>query len=142
MMEVYRFQDGKSDKFWRTEWDGADFAMNYGKTGTSGKYQIREFDGAEKCGKEARKLIASKTKKGYQLYAGFDADGHFYFDDEEAGLHPRLHIPRFGRISRTSCITTALTRKRRAQGGMHLVEKQRGTTPRELLEQEGAGLTD
>jgi uncharacterized protein YfeS len=95
MMEVYRFQDEKSDKFWRIEWNGNDFAVNYGKTGTTGQYQIKEFDDAEKCEKEARKLIASKVKKGYRPYADFDADGHFYFDDDETGLHPLTSHPAF-----------------------------------------------
>ncbi|MDR1604532.1 MAG: WGR domain-containing protein [Gracilibacteraceae bacterium] len=94
-MEAYRFQDKKSDKFWRIERSGNSFAVNYGKTGTTGRYQVKEFGDAEECEKEARKLIASKVKKGYQPYADFDADRQLYFDDEEIGLHPLTSHPRF-----------------------------------------------
>ena len=93
--EVYRFKDEKSDKFWRIECAGNDFVVNYGKTGTTGKYQIKEFDTREDCEKEAQKLIASKVKKGYKPYPDFDTDNHFYFDDEEIGLHPLTSHPRF-----------------------------------------------
>jgi predicted DNA-binding WGR domain protein len=40
--EAYRFQDEKSDKFWRLERAGSVLAVNYGKAGTTGKYQ-RKF---------------------------------------------------------------------------------------------------
>ena len=92
---AYRFKDGKSDKFWRIEYAGSALAVNYGKAKTTGKYQVKEFDNQEECEKEAKKLIASKEKKGYKPYAEFDPDNHLYFDDEETGLHPLTSPPNF-----------------------------------------------
>jgi uncharacterized protein YfeS len=94
-MQAYRFQDEKSDKFWRIEYVGNAYAVNYGKTGTTGKYQLKEFDSPEKCEKEAQKLIASKTKKGYLPYPDFDPNAQFYFDDDEIGLHPLTSHPKY-----------------------------------------------
>ena len=94
-MQTYRFQDENSDKFWRVEYAGTNLAVNYGKTGTTGKYQVKEFDSPEECEKEVKKLIASKVKKGYQPYADFDLDHHFYIDDEEIGPHPLTSHPNF-----------------------------------------------
>jgi uncharacterized protein YfeS len=94
-MQAYRFKDEKSDKFWRVEYAGNACAVNYGKTGTTGKYQLKEFAGPEECEKETKKLIASKTKKGYLPYPEFDPDAHFYIDDDEIGLHPLTSHPRF-----------------------------------------------
>jgi uncharacterized protein YfeS len=102
-VQAYRFYDDKSDKswqsdkFWRVEYAGNAYAVNYGKTGTAGQYKLKEFDSPEDCEKEAKKLIASKTKKGYQPYPEFDPDAHFYFDDkdESANHHPLTSHPRF-----------------------------------------------
>ena len=95
VMQAFRFRDEKSDKFWRIEYAGTDLAVNYGRRGTAGKYQVKEFDSPELCEKEAKKLIASKQKKGYAPYPEFDADNHLYFDDDETGLHPLTSHPRF-----------------------------------------------
>lgn len=89
------FKDAKSDKFWWIEYEGTDFVVNYGKAGAAGKYQIKEFDTEEACEKEAKKLIAQKLKKGYKEISDFDFDKHFYFDDEEIGLHPKTSHPNF-----------------------------------------------
>jgi uncharacterized protein YfeS len=94
-MEVLRYQDKKSDKFWRIEYAGVAFAVNYGKTGTTGTYQVKEFDSGDKCEKEAQKLIASKRKKGYQPYLEFDPNGQLYIDDDEIGMHPLTSHPKF-----------------------------------------------
>ena len=93
--EAFRYQDEKSDKFWRVEYAGNMLAVNYGKTGTTGKYQIKEFDTKTECESETKKLIASKRKKGYAPYLEFDPDKHFYFDDEEFGPCPLTSHPRF-----------------------------------------------
>ena len=93
--ESYRYQDEKSNKFWRIEYAGAALAVNYGKTDTIGQYQLKEFGDEQECEKEAKKLIASKQKKGYQPYAEFDPDKYFYMDDDEFGLHPLTSHPKF-----------------------------------------------
>jgi len=93
--QVYRYADEKSDKFWRIEYAGNTLVVNYGKTGAIGKYQIKECDSDEACEKEAKKFIASKVKKGYELYPDFDADNHLYMDDSEMGIHPMTAHPKF-----------------------------------------------
>ena len=87
MIQALHFKDEKSDKFWFIETLDCELMVNYGKTGVTGKYEIKEFDTVEECEKEALKLINSKKKKGYQDFPEFDRDNHFYFDDEECGLH-------------------------------------------------------
>ena len=95
MKTVLRFVDEKSDKFWRVETADCEMVVNYGKTGTTGRYEIKEFDSEEECEKNAAKLVNSKTKKGYQDMPDFDEKEHFYFDDEEMGIHPLTSHPHF-----------------------------------------------
>lgn len=92
---VLRFADDKSDRFWWVESQNNEFVLNWGKMGTSGRYQIKEYDTDEECEKEILKLIAQKKKKGYQDFGQFDFIDHFYFDDEEIGLHPLTSHPAF-----------------------------------------------
>jgi len=93
--QVFRYTDEKSDKFWRIEYLDDTLVVNYGKTGSIGKYQIKEFDDEEECEKEAKKLIASKLKKGYKPYLEFDINKHLYFDDPEIWLHRLTSHPKF-----------------------------------------------
>lgn len=95
MRRAFVYKDEKSDKFWRIEQLGTDLAVNYGKTGAVGKYEIKEFDDEAEALKQAEKLVAQKLKKGYLETANFDYDGHFYFDDDEVGLHPLTSHPNF-----------------------------------------------
>jgi len=94
MKQVYRYTDEKSDKFWYIDYSD-DLMVNFGKVGTSGRFQIKEFDNDIACDKEAKKMIASKVKKGYVLWADFDFNAHLYYDDEEIGLHPKTSHPNF-----------------------------------------------
>ena len=59
MIEALHFKDEKTDKFWFVETLVCEMMVNYGKTGTTGKYEIKEFD----------------------------RNNHYYFDDEEQGLN-------------------------------------------------------
>ena len=93
--QALRYTDEKSDKFWRIEYLDSTLVVNYGKTGSIGKYQVKEFDSEEGCEKEAKKLIASKIKKGYKPYAEFDPNTHIYLDDLEVGLHRLTSHPKF-----------------------------------------------
>lgn len=93
--KALHFVDAKSDKFWWIETQGSDFVVNFGKTGTSGRYQIKEFDSDEDCEKEAEKLVLQKMKKGYKENPDFDFINHLYFDDEEYGPHPLTSHPNF-----------------------------------------------
>ena len=59
MIEALHFKDEKTDKFWFVETLDCEMMVNYGKTGTTGKYEIKEFD----------------------------RNNRYYFDDEEHGLN-------------------------------------------------------
>ena len=95
MIEALHFKDQKTDKFWFVETLVCEMMVNYGKTGTTGKYEIKEFDNKQDCEKEALKLINSKKKKGYKEFVEFDRNNHYYFDDEEYGLNPLTSHPTF-----------------------------------------------
>ena len=95
MIQALHFKNEKSDKFWFVETLDSEMMVNYGKTGTTGKYEIKEFDSSEACEKEALKLINSKKKKGYEEFPEFDRNNRYYFDDEEYGLNPLTSHPTF-----------------------------------------------
>lgn len=95
MKRAFIYKDEKSHKFWWIDYSGCDFAVNYGKFDSIGKFEIKDFDTEEECLKQAEKLIHSKKKKGYVEDANFDFMHRFYIDSEEYGLHPKTSHPRF-----------------------------------------------
>ena len=95
MKRAFRYQDEKSDKFWWVDYSGFDFMVNSGKYGTIGKFQMKEWDSEEECRINAEKVITEKIKKGYIEQKDFDFMDHYYFDDEEIGLHPKTTHPHF-----------------------------------------------
>lgn len=94
MKASLKFTEEKTDKFWRIETLGSELLVNYGKSGTSGRHQIKAFASPEDCEAQARKLTQGKMKKGYVDFP-FDYHGHRYFDDEEVGLHRLTSHPLF-----------------------------------------------
>ena len=88
MIQALHFKNEKSDKFWFVETLDSEMMVNYGKTGTTGKYEIKEFDSSEDCEKEALKLINSKKRKGLTSHPTFRKyfSNEIYYDcgDEEA----------------------------------------------------------
>jgi predicted DNA-binding WGR domain protein len=69
-MPRYEFIEGSSKKFWEIQLDGTSFTTTYGRIGTDGQMSMKEWDSEEKAQKEYDKLIAEKTKKGYELVGG------------------------------------------------------------------------
>ena len=61
----FRFQDGKSNKFWAISLSGDSHTVHYGRAGTEGQTKTKEFASTEAALKSYEKLIAAKTKKGY-----------------------------------------------------------------------------
>jgi predicted DNA-binding WGR domain protein len=61
----FLLSDGSSKKFWAIDLDGKKFTVQFGRIGTAGQTQVKEFDSADEAEKAANKLIAEKTKKGY-----------------------------------------------------------------------------
>jgi DNA ligase len=59
------FVGGGSHKFWTIEMTGTSHTVTYGRVGTSGQSQTKDFPTAEAAKKSFDKLVASKVKKGY-----------------------------------------------------------------------------
>lgn len=59
------FQDKKSNKFWNLETSGKKFTTSWGRIGTIGQHKAKSFYSKDRCEYEAKKVIASKIKKGY-----------------------------------------------------------------------------
>lgn len=65
MKKCFTYKDDKSDKFWSVEVQNNHLTVVFGKTGTAGSVQTKEFDDEPAAQKEADKLIKEKTRKGY-----------------------------------------------------------------------------
>ncbi len=59
------FKDGTSNKFWRIAQDGYRQTVCFGRVGTDGQTQTKEFGSEDDAKKSCEKLIAEKRKKGY-----------------------------------------------------------------------------
>ena len=55
-----------SNKFWKIKAQGNFFIVSYGRIGTCGSINTKEFPSEAQCLKEANRLIESKLKKGYR----------------------------------------------------------------------------
>lgn len=66
----------KSNKFWKIKVSGNFFIVSYGRMGTVGSVNTKEFPTPEKCLIEAEKLIHSKLKKGYREIEEGTFSGH------------------------------------------------------------------
>lgn len=95
MKKALIYRDDKTQKFWTVDCSGCDFCVHYGRCGTIGKFQIKEFQSEQACAAAAERLLREKLKKGYREDPGFDFDGQLYLDDEEVGVHPKTCHPRF-----------------------------------------------
>ena len=65
--EPRRFElvSGSSSKFWEITLSGKTFTVRYGKIGSDGRSQIKDFKSADEARQVALELIGQKTKKGY-----------------------------------------------------------------------------
>lgn len=95
MKKAFVYTDEKSNKFWTVNYSGHFLCVHYGKIDTVGKFEIKEFDSIDKCEKEAKRLIASKMKKGYKENINYDFENCIYIDTVEYGPHPMTSHPRF-----------------------------------------------
>jgi predicted DNA-binding WGR domain protein len=59
------FAEGTSSKFWRARVEGRSLHVNYGRIGTTGQTQVKDFPDPGSANKEYAKLVAEKRKKGY-----------------------------------------------------------------------------
>ena len=61
----FEFVDEKSSKFWEIRIDGQNVEVRYGKIGTSGQVQVKEFGDKPAAHKYAEKIKGEKLKGGY-----------------------------------------------------------------------------
>jgi predicted DNA-binding WGR domain protein len=57
--------DGSSKKFWRGRIEDTTLYVNYGRIGTSGQTQVKQFGSADKARTELDKVSGGKRRKGY-----------------------------------------------------------------------------
>jgi uncharacterized protein (TIGR02996 family) len=64
-MRTFELRDAKSHKFWNIDLQGNQFTVAYGRVGSAGQTQTKQFDDADKARKEHDKLVREKLAKGY-----------------------------------------------------------------------------
>jgi predicted DNA-binding WGR domain protein len=70
-MRQLEFMEGSARKFWRVQQAGTDVTISFGRIGTRGQTQVKQFSSAARAAQELEKLVAEKLKKGYvELGAG------------------------------------------------------------------------
>lgn len=65
MKRTFIYADAKSHKFWSIEASGNSYTVRYGKVGSDGQTQVKEFADEATCLLAVEKILAEKTKKGY-----------------------------------------------------------------------------
>ncbi len=68
------FEEGTSSKFWRARVEGKTLYVNYGKIGSNGQTQVKDFPSPDGAEKEYAKLVNEKRKKGYEDKGGGGGD--------------------------------------------------------------------
>ncbi len=73
-MRRFELSQGTSNKFWEVGVSGSTLLVHFGRIGTHGQTQQKDFPSSAKAEAERDKLIKEKVKKGYAEVAGGDAD--------------------------------------------------------------------
>ena len=61
----FEFVQGTSRKFWQIAIQGTEVSVVYGRIGTSGQTNNKQFETTADALKHADKLVGAKTAKGY-----------------------------------------------------------------------------
>ena len=64
-MRTFEFTDDTSNKFWHIDLQGTTFTVTFGRIGTKGQTQVKDFPDAAQARKAHDKLVAEKLVKGY-----------------------------------------------------------------------------
>jgi uncharacterized protein (TIGR02996 family) len=64
-MRTFVYTDDNSNKFWNIELQGSSFTVTFGKVGSKGQTQRKDFPDEDKARKAHDKLVAEKLGKGY-----------------------------------------------------------------------------
>lgn len=65
-MRRWEFVEGSASKFWETGADGAVVTVRYGRCGTDGRTQSKEYASAQAADAQVTRTIAEKERKGYR----------------------------------------------------------------------------
>jgi predicted DNA-binding WGR domain protein len=113
------FEEGTSSKFWRARVEGKTLYVNYGKIGSAGQTQVKDFGDGGGAQKEYDKLVREKRKKGYVDQGGGgggDEDDEDVNDDEDGGDEDEEEAPRAKPAARPAPAPAA-----KPTGGLRLV---------------------
>jgi predicted DNA-binding WGR domain protein len=110
-MPRYEFSEGSSNKFWQIDLSGKSFTTTYGKIGTSGQTTVKSYKTDAEAKKEYDKLIAEKTKKGYELASGGGGDED---EDEDEDEKPATKVKA---AAKPAAKTAAKPAAKKAAGG-------------------------
>jgi predicted DNA-binding WGR domain protein len=66
----FKFVGGNSAKFWQVTVAGTKVFVRFGRLGTEGRLQSKEFSSAAAASGHAQRLIAQKSAKGYREVSG------------------------------------------------------------------------
>ena len=61
----FEFTEAGSRKFWQAGRTGKDVTVSWGRIGTKGQLQVKQFSDEARAEREVQKLIAEKLRKGY-----------------------------------------------------------------------------
>ncbi|AGL13695.1 DUF4132 domain-containing protein [Actinoplanes sp. N902-109] len=65
-MRRFEFVEGGSAKFWEVGRDGSEVTVRWGRVGTTGQSKVKDFADPASAAAHETKLVAEKTKKGYE----------------------------------------------------------------------------
>ncbi|MFF2961563.1 WGR and DUF4132 domain-containing protein [Streptomyces sp. NPDC057963] len=65
-MRRWEYVEGSASKFWETETEGPVVTVRYGRCGSDGRTQTKEYPSAEAAAAQVLRTIAEKEKKGYR----------------------------------------------------------------------------
>ncbi|MFE9858460.1 DUF4132 domain-containing protein [Streptomyces sp. NPDC005780] len=65
-MRRWEYVEGSASKFWETGADGSVVTVRYGRCGSEGRTQTKEYASAEAADAQVAKSIAEKERKGYR----------------------------------------------------------------------------
>jgi len=66
MSRYFEFIGGTSAKFWEISTSGSEVTIRFGRIGSAGQTQTKEFPDTAAATRHVEKLIAEKTAKGYR----------------------------------------------------------------------------
>lgn len=129
------FEEGTSSKFWRARVEGKTLYVNYGKIGTNGQTQVKDFADHAGAVKEYEKVVREKRKKGYvdSGTGGGRGDGDEDEDEEldedqegEEGEEEEEARPKRKAAKPAAAAAPAAAPAARPSGGLRLVLEQNG----------------